>query len=60
MMWPHWVNILAGIWLILAPFLLGYRSVMAARWNDMVIGVIVVVCAWYAMSIRDRDRVKNK
>jgi SPW repeat len=34
------LNVLAGIWLIIAPWVLGY-SVADPRWNDVIFGIIV-------------------
>jgi 4-amino-4-deoxy-L-arabinose transferase-like glycosyltransferase len=44
-MWLSWVAFLAGLWLIVSPFLLGYRSTNGAMSNDVLIGVIVAVLA---------------
>lgn len=38
--WLSWLNIIAGIWLIIAPFVLGYGS-SAQRTNDVILGIIV-------------------
>ncbi len=43
--WPSGINVLAGIWLILAPMVLGYSSLESAAWNDRVVGVAVFVLA---------------
>jgi uncharacterized membrane protein len=45
-----WVNAALGLWLILAPFILGYSAVAAAMWNDIVVGLIVIVLAVWATS----------
>lgn len=37
------LNLLAGIWLIIAPFVLGYNG--NTVWNDVVCGIIVAVLA---------------
>ena len=39
------LNIVAALWLIVAPFLLDY-AVQAARWNDIIVGVLVLALAW--------------
>ncbi|HZZ99712.1 MAG TPA: SPW repeat protein [Candidatus Paceibacterota bacterium] len=39
----RWVNILLGIWLLFAPFVLGYASYGAAFWNDIIFGVLVII-----------------
>jgi len=38
------LNVLAGIWLIIAPWWLGYNS-SDPKWNDVVFGAIVAVLA---------------
>jgi multisubunit Na+/H+ antiporter MnhG subunit len=38
--WLSWINIFLGIWLIIAPFGLGYIEA-AAIWNDIIVGIIV-------------------
>jgi hypothetical protein len=43
------LNVLAGIWLIIAPFVLGYGS-GDPYWNDIVFGAIVAVLALVRIS----------
>jgi hypothetical protein len=38
------LNVLAGIWLVVAPFVLGYRS-GDPLWNDIVFGAIIALLA---------------
>jgi hypothetical protein len=38
--WPSTINVIAGIWLIIAPFVLLYGS-MRARANDIVLGIVI-------------------
>jgi hypothetical protein len=45
--WVSGVNVLAGVWLMLAPFALGYGDVTAAVWNDVIIGLTVFVLALF-------------
>lgn len=39
------LTFLAGLWLVLAPFALGYDTAPQARWNDVVIGGVIAVLA---------------
>ncbi len=49
--WASGLNIVLGAWLITAPFTLGYSEVMAAVWNDVVVGLIVLSLAiWSAVA----------
>jgi SPW repeat-containing protein len=41
------VNLLAGIWLICAPFVLTYTHVHNAFWNDIVLGATVATLACF-------------
>ncbi len=36
-------QILVGIWLIISPFVLGYRQITSMSINDLVFGAIVVI-----------------
>jgi hypothetical protein len=48
--WISFLNGLAAIWLVIAPFILSYnRSV--AYWNEVVVGVIVGVLAFWNSGI---------
>lgn len=46
-----WLNALLGIWLIIAPFALGYSDLAEPLWNDIIVGAIVLVLAvWSAVT----------
>jgi hypothetical protein len=40
------LNIIAGIWLIISGFILGYSNQPAPLWDDIILGIIVLVVAW--------------
>lgn len=42
--WLSWLNIIAGVWLIISPFALG-TTMLASLWNDIILGVIVTLDA---------------
>ncbi|MEU4245748.1 SPW repeat protein [Actinoplanes sp. NPDC026619] len=39
------VNIVLGGWLITAPFVLGFTQLLGVAWNDMIVGVLVMMLA---------------
>lgn len=43
-----WINVVLGVWLIIAPFIIRYNTVAAAMWNDIIVGIVVVVLAGWA------------
>lgn len=45
-----WVNVLLGVWLIIAPFVLGYSASTTPLWNDIILGVLIAVLAWSSAS----------
>lgn len=51
--WASWLNGLIGLWLIIAPFILGYdRSV--AYWNEIILGIIIAILAFSNMQTYGR------
>ncbi len=49
MEWASWLNSLAGLWMIIAPFLLNY-STSASYWNEVIVGVVVTIIALWNMN----------
>lgn len=45
--WTSGTNIAAGVWLLAAPFVLGYGGITAAVTNSIVVGLVVLSLAWY-------------
>ena len=39
--WEEWTNLLIGLWLIAAPFVLGFTTQTAAMWNQIIVGLVV-------------------
>jgi hypothetical protein len=37
-----WIIAAMGLWLVLAPLLLGYSVVAAALWSDLIAGVLIL------------------
>ena len=56
-MQAEWFNLAAGLWLVLAPFLLGFSEQGEAASNSMVVGALVAVLACSALSL-DKEIVK--
>lgn len=49
--WEEWINLLIGVWLIIAPFVLGFTGHTGAMWNHIVVGIIVGGDALWAMAM---------
>lgn len=41
--WASWLALLAGIWMVIAPFALGYSSIGTVVANDVILGIIVAI-----------------
>lgn len=48
--WPSWINLLIGIWMIIAPWTIS-NTTIGARWNEVVVGIIVAGLAWTSGAI---------
>lgn len=45
------INILAGVWLIISPYVLGFSAFQAATTNSVILGIIIAAMAIVRMSI---------
>lgn len=53
--WEEWTNAVVGLWLIIAPFALGFSAEAAAVWNHVIVGVVVAADAlWAGLALRRR------
>jgi hypothetical protein len=51
------ISLIAGLWLIAAPFVLGHSGIGRAMWNDVLTGIIVVLLAIVSLAARPRNEV---
>lgn len=49
-----WTNVFLGAWLVAAPFALGYVALTAALWNDILVGLTVMVLAWRSAAAKPK------
>lgn len=51
----EWVNLVLGLWLVIAPFVLGFYATEAvAAWNHFIVGILVVGDAVWSMVIQSK------
>lgn len=54
--WLSWINVLLGIWVLISPWALGYSNVAAPLWNNVILGIIVIIlAAWSALATDTAD-----
>ena len=53
-----WIVALAGLWEIVAPFILGYTATTVALWNAIIIGAVLAVLAVWAALTDNEGNVK--
>lgn len=56
--WASFINGLAGIWLIIGPFIIGFNHAVA-YWNSIIVGIIVAWIAFSNAAIRTGHRVHH-
>jgi hypothetical protein len=56
-----WINLLIGIWLIGSPFVFGYTmgGGSDAVINDVVVGILLVICSWWLLAVTGRPSVSR-
>jgi len=57
--WEEWVNLSAAVILIVSPWLFGYASVVAATWNAIVAGALLVLLTVLQM-VEEYGALKHK
>ena len=51
--WQNWLTGILGLWLVIAPWVLGFGTMKAAVWDHVIVGVLVVVlAAWEVWAVR--------
>lgn len=40
-MWEEYTNMVLGLWLIAAPFALGFTNLAGPMWNQIIVGLLV-------------------
>lgn len=54
-LWEEWVNLVIGVWLVLAPFVLGFTDQSAPMWNQIIVGLLISADAvWVAVQSSGR------
>ena len=57
--WEEWVNLIAAVILIAAPWVLGYSSIAAATWNSVACGGLLVLLTVLQM-VEEYGALKHK
>jgi len=52
--WEEWTNLLAGLWLIISPWMFGYANQSNLLWNSLIVGLAVSVFSGMALPIAQR------
>jgi hypothetical protein len=51
----EWIDLVAGLWLMVSPIVLGFASVTPASVNSIMVGLLTVLFAAWAMSPLDES-----
>jgi hypothetical protein len=53
--WQDWLTGILGLWLVIAPWVLGFGSFAAAAWNSVIVGLLVLAFAvWELWVVRQK------
>jgi len=44
-MWAEWLSLIAGAWMFISPWVVGFAANSAALWNALIVGVLVAIAA---------------
>jgi len=59
--WSSWALGIMGIWLLLSPFIFGYGKHVSAYWNELGMGIFLIILAFAAVgsSIREHSHLAH-
>jgi hypothetical protein len=46
--WLSWINCLIGLWTLISPWVLGFAGYRAATTNNVIIGIVIAVLAFWS------------
>jgi hypothetical protein len=56
--WEEWLSFALGIWVVLAPWVLGFTGVTLAVWTHVILGVLVAaIAAWEIWQVHHAPHV---
>jgi len=47
---PEWLNVLLGIWVFIAPWVLGFVGFPAASWEHWIVGAVIAIIGFLGVS----------
>lgn len=45
-----WVNLIVGIWLLIAPFVYGSMGLTVPMTNSVILGILLIVSSWWILA----------
>lgn len=48
--WEEWAMLVAGVWLLISPWVLGFTAETRAAWDTAIVGVVAGVLAIWALA----------
>ncbi len=57
--WEEWINLIAGIWLLLSPWLYGYASQSNLLWNSVFFGLAIAILSGLALLIAQKANLRT-
>ena len=55
-LWEERATLLLGFWLLISPWVLGFRTSAAHFWNAVIIGALLIVHAIWVLAEVDREK----
>jgi hypothetical protein len=55
-MWQAWVNGVLGLWLIVAPWVLGFNKTNSALWDNVILGIVVAALGFWGAALTNKEK----
>lgn len=57
--WEEWTNLMVGLWLIAAPFAIGFATEPNPTWNHVIVGIVIAGDALWAVLARPPEHPRH-
>lgn len=51
-LWEEWITLVLGVWLVIAPWVVGFSALKNPTQNSVIIGIVTVILSVWVMAMQ--------
>jgi len=56
--WQDWINVIAGAWIFVTPWIFGFADETSAAWNAWILGIAIAAVGLWALAAPETDGIE--